>query len=172
MSHSISVLLFVWTVFSVKVCADPGQTGEHSCGAFESVSGSSQGHAGSTNHWDEGLRQPSAAELWSRPHHLLHRLQEEPLLHGVIPKTHFRCYPEALISVYITIVIYFLVTTGISVYVTIGLFTLELCKLWVNRILLSCAAFTPCYYHNYEITTRGVLFLSCSRPLTRNYAFL
>ena len=64
------------------MCADPREAGEHPCGPAGSVPGSREGHAGGTHRGDEGIRQPRLTERRGGPHHILHGVQEEPLLHG------------------------------------------------------------------------------------------
>ena len=64
------------------MCEDPGEAGEHPRGAAGPLPGDRQGQPSGAHRGDEGLGQPCPTESGARPHHLLHRLQEEPLLHG------------------------------------------------------------------------------------------
>lgn len=67
---------------SPQMRADSREAGEHPRGPAESVPGGRNGHEGGADCGDEGVGQPRVRERGVRPHHLLHRVQEEPLLHG------------------------------------------------------------------------------------------
>ena len=61
--------------------AEPGQGGERALPAGGALPGNRQQVEGGADARDRGVHQPAAAESHHRPDALLHRAEEEPLLH-------------------------------------------------------------------------------------------